>query len=57
MSENEIRITESIRYATYDEAVLNANDLANDDLDADVIEIDGRFAVKVMREFFYGSIR
>lgn len=41
---------EAERFATYEEAELTADDLDNNDgLDARVIEIDGKFAVKIIR--------
>jgi hypothetical protein len=48
LTREEIRSVENARYDTYEEAELNANDLANDDLDAYVIEIGDKFAVKVI---------
>ena len=48
LTREEITGIESQRYATIEEAELNANDLANDGCDGEVVEIGDQFAVKVI---------
>ena len=50
LTNEEICELEEQRFASRDEAELHANDLANDDLDGDVVQVGDLWAVVVVRE-------
>ena len=50
MTNAEIIAIEAERFGTFEEAERNADDLANDDMDADVIPVGDKFAIVIIRD-------